>query len=543
MPLPDDSSMAWPPREWQDVQASIEEADAWYAGDEARLMAYYGGTRSPKQRVGMLSRRTESAGPHRFWGRQTQAGDRVRVHVPIAADVASTSADLVFGEELGLLIPEAHELAPDAEPGTDTSTRVVDAVAAATEARLTEIIEDDGWLNKLLEAGEFAAGLGTAWLRLVWDRELADHPMLTVVPGDQAVPEMKLGRPTAVTFWQVVGEDGQTVWRHLERHEPGVILHGLYAGSKNTLGARKNLTDHPATADLQPALDLVQLGIPDGDKTMLSRMMPNVRPWSRHRRWAIGRPDTAGAEGLMDAMDEAMSSWVRDIRLGKARIVTPDEFLDKARGSAAVFDLDREVFTPLGMDPGSREKLTIELIQPEIRTESHMKTVLEIAERIVVHAGYSPATFGLIGDSGVVQTATEVVARTGKTNRTVSRKQRYAGPAVRDIGELALVVDRHILGHTATEPMRPELRWPENESDPMRIAETIALLVQSRAASIETAVKMAQPDLDQPAVLEEVEQIRQDHALGVDDPTGGLPAPGGAPSPGSGSDDDEPDDP
>ena len=52
--------------------------------------------------------------------------------------------------------------------------------------------------------------------------------------------------------------------------------------------------------------------------------VPNQRPSS----WRndplgqhLGRSDLAGVESLMDALDEAYSSWMRDIRLGKARLL------------------------------------------------------------------------------------------------------------------------------------------------------------------------------------------------------------------------------
>ncbi|MCL4293905.1 MAG: capsid protein, partial [Acidimicrobiia bacterium] len=75
--------------------------------------------------------------------------------------------------------------------------------------------------------------MGGVYLRTVWDTQVADHPMLDVVHADRAVPEFRWGRLVAVTFWRTLTADraAAVVWRHLERHEPGVIFHGLFEGS------------------------------------------------------------------------------------------------------------------------------------------------------------------------------------------------------------------------------------------------------------------------------------------------------------------------
>lgn len=91
--------------------------------------------------------------------------------------------------------------------------------------------------------------LGGAYLRVVWDEDVSDRPWLSAVAADSAVPEFSPRHLRAVTFWTVVHVDGQTVWRHLERHEKGRILHGLYVGTPGMLGKRRPLQDLPATEE------------------------------------------------------------------------------------------------------------------------------------------------------------------------------------------------------------------------------------------------------------------------------------------------------
>lgn len=513
MPLPTDPNQPWPPRHWQPIHEDIVEAAAWYAGDETELAAFYGlrtqgkATRRPSERVtgtGAILDRV------RFWARRYDDQDtaRQRLHIPAAADIAATSADLLFGEEIRLTVAAGGDL-PDSD-------------IAATVDRLDELAALDGWATTLLEAGEVAAGLGGVCLRATWDVEVADHPMLTVVHADHAVPEFRWDRLVAVTFWRELERDGTgAVWRHLERHERGrdrgAVLHGLYVGRDDKLGSSVPLDRHPETAGLEPVVTL-----PEGVALDVA-WMPNVLPNRRHRHIPVGRADTAGTYGMLDALDETWSSWMRDIRLGKARIIVPDEFLDRrGRGRGASFDLDREIWSPLNIDPGSREQAGITLSQFEIRYAEHARTAVELLERIVSTAGYSPATFALIGDTAQIQTATEVAARQARTKQTISRKRRYAAGAISTMARAVLAIDREIFGRRSTQVVQPTVVWPSLETDARRTAETVEMLRRAQAASTETLVRLAQPDLDGEALAQEIARVQAEHGLVVGDPTGGL---------------------
>ena len=493
VPLPTDTSTVWPPADLAPITADLAEADAWWSGDPARLAQHYG------RDTGANSRR-------RFWAKPQPTGTKLdRIHLPIAGDIAAVGADLLFGDDLVVTVPGAHDTQADPQ-------------AVAAEQRLTELIDQAGLATQLLEGAEVCGGLGGVYLRPAWDPAVANHPMLDVVHADRAVPEWRWGRLVAVTFWRELAREGQTIWRYLERYEPGWILHGLYAGDRDRLGVRLPLTKRPETADLE---DEINLGAVLGDDhLMLSRYVPNARPNRRRRGRPEGRPDTAGLEPLMDALDETWTSWVRDIRLGKARLIVPDEFLDRSgRGQGASFDTDREIFSPLSMDPSDVSAAGITPVQFAIRTQEHADTAKALVEQIITMAQYSPQTFGLDGTAAA--TATEIRAREAKTLRTTNRKRRYWTPALTDVAEMLLLIDRRVFNGQA-EPVRPAIAWPELAmEDPHRLAETLTLLKGAQAASIETRVRMAQPDLDQDAVAAEVGRIMAEEAI-VADPTGGF---------------------
>lgn len=285
------------------------------------------------------------------------------------------------------------------------------------------MLTDDGMLATLQTAAEVGAALGGVYLRPVYDKTVADRPWLDAVHADRAVPEFAWGRLRAVTFWRIVHQADGQVWRHLERHEPGVILHGLYQGTAEKLGRMVPLEDHPATAGYATAVN-EQGAIETGYDRLDVSHVPN----QVSRRWRcnpalkdFGRSDLDGVETLMDQLDETYSSWMRDIRLGKGRIIVPDQYLQgHGPGKGASWNPDREAYAGLAMlaRPDSSGQLTV--AQFQIRVQEHRDTAEDLVNQILRSAYYSGQTFGLGGDVAV--TATETVAKERRSMTTRGRK-------------------------------------------------------------------------------------------------------------------------
>lgn len=479
MSLPNDPDMAWPPLGSQ--PADMATWRAWYSGNPAQLQA---DAAPPRNRLARTF----------FWTRRRQSNEAPRpkqIHVPLAAEIAQSSADLLFGDP------------PD--------LRIADNEKASK--RLDEISLSSGMANTLLEAAELCAALSGVYLRVSWDDQVADHPFVTVVAADRAVPEFVYGYwLRAVTFWRELSAKDKGVWRHLERHEDGVILHGLFVGDVEHLGKSRPLTDHAATKDLEP-----QIPLPGGvSSKVLAWYVPNVKPDRAEPTSPQGRADIQGAEDILDGLDETYSSWVRDIRIGKARILVPHDALERmgTRGGGKWFDADREVFTELdGLD---EKDMKITLTEFQIRAEAHAATAVDLIERAVSAAGYSPQTFGLRIE-GRAESGTALRIREGKTAKTVARKQRYWAPAVESACENLLAVDRALFG-SGVEVVRPQLIWAEEQQTQGELATTLDLLRRAEAVSIETAVRMAQPDLDEKELAAEVESINAERGSIVPSP-------------------------
>jgi hypothetical protein len=184
-----------------------------------------------------------------------------------------------------------------------------------------------------------------------------------------------------------------------------------------------------------------------------------------------------------------------------------------------VFDADREIFSPLEMDPSDAANAGITPVTFPIRMAEHQGTVDDLVRRIATSAGYSATSLGMIGE-GAAATATEVDARTQLSERTTAKKRRYWRPVLARQLELLLLIDRQVFRGPA-EPMRPRVDFGEAGDDMAERAATANLIAMAKAASIETRVKLLNPEWEDPQVQAEVERIKAEEGI-VTDPTGGF---------------------
>ena len=501
---------AWPPPPHGTALAQMAVWSAWWVGDPEGLAAAYnsasGGVSDFFNRPAQSAGGVVGAAARLFWGRPTASGQRKsRLHVPLAADIATASADLLFSEPPQFLLMGGND---------------------AADKRVDEVLNAGTMHAAMLEAAEIAAALGGGWLRLVWDTDVTDHVMVDAVSADAAIGEWRWGLLQAVTFFTEYATDTQgKVLRHLERHEPGRVLHGLYEGDRDKLGRTIPLADHPST---EPYAELVDAdgAIATGVKTLTASYVANMRP---QRRWRkidalreLGRSDFDGVEALMDALDETYTSWMRDIRLGKARLIVPEFMLkDLGKGKGAAFDEDQEIYAALNIAPV--ESATFSQVTPhqfDIRVDDHRDTAAALVDEILRTAGYSPSTFGA-GEEGGVATATEVVSRERQSARTRDKKSRYWSQALDTLLTTWLELDAHVFSTGATGVVTTQ--WPEAvQADPESLARTVNTLRQAQAASTHTLVAMLHPDWNEEAIKAETDLVMAESGMAVPD-IGPLP--------------------
>ncbi|WP_158299888.1 phage portal protein [Glycomyces paridis] len=500
MPLDYAPGTVWPPEEYDLVNAQIGIWAAWHSGDIDQLTTVYSDVTDttpaehekwrPIRKIYSLLRRW-------FWRQASNTRrPRQRVHVPLAGDIAQASAGLLF-----------------AEPPT------VECEHKATAEKLEEILPDI-W-RALSEGAEICAALGGVYPRILWDE---DGPRITVTHPDAAVPEFRQGRLRAVTLWRVIRHEGQTVVRHLERHERdeqghGVIEHSVYVGTVTQLGHVVPLTDYPETAHIQIERDGNQ--ITTGTDRLTAGYVPNLLPnriW-RHLPQAssLGVSDYSGLETMLDMLDLTYSSWARSVDQAQGKLIVPRQYLnDQGPGEGAVFDMDQETFQPVDSLDGT---VNLAQVQFKIPVDELDRTVDRIKGDIVNSAGYSPRTFGL--DQGVTQaTATEVNALDSKDEITKARKIGYWRPVLEELLRALLDVGKAKFQWDVDPEAPLTIEWGGGaDIDDETKSRILANWEAARAASTEEKVKFRHPEWEQTAVDEEVKRIHKEQAIGqAEDP-------------------------
>jgi A118 family predicted phage portal protein len=378
--------------------------------------------------------------------------------------------------------------------------------AQKAETRLLEICALGGVQGRLSEAAESAAAMGGVYIYPAWDKNVADWPILAVAQADAAIPTFRWGVMTEVTFHRIVLTNGNTITRHLECHYvkdgQAMIDHGLFVGTATQLGRRVSLTQNPQTAGLEPTITV------PGVTHLDVEYIPNIRPNRIWRNSPLGVSDYQGSEGLLDALDETYASWMRDVRLGKARLIVPRDFLD----DSGTFSLDHEIYTPMDMEPGmGADSRAMLANQFAIRFKEHEATAENLVERIISNAGYSSNTFGF-NVAGHADSGTALRIREHRTYLTLRRKGGWWERAVASVLESMTYIDQAVF-ESGVEPFRPAVAISDSIIDqPMELAQTVQLLFAAQSASVETRVRIIHPEWTDSEVMAETSRINDETA-------------------------------
>lgn len=504
MTLPADNS-AWPPANQTRRYSQMRTNSTWYGGDPVELRALYGGEVVPTRKRQSLAARAYDW----FWGQADPSAPDDKIHVPVAQDIAQMSSELLFAAPPRFVVQPREVDATTGKP-TDAHAKEVEQ----TQRRLDAILDGCQFQSVLLAAAETSAALGAAGLRISYDAATMEMPVITRVDADAIVPEYRFGQLVAVTLWHVVKRVGDTYWYLLEEHTPGQVEHALYKGERGNIGKRQPLDSLPETA---PLVDLANENgvVPTVAKGMTATSIPNLLPDPLDRMNNAGRSDySPGTLSIFDAIDEAMTSWMRDIEDGRSRLLVADYMLtSNGAGKGVQFDTDQHIFTTLKRQPGEQGDPPIDQVQFDIRVDEHMRTVDYLINKAIKSCGYN--TDSELGEGGGEMTATEYEGRARRSLNTRAKKLRY-WQAVEPLLETLLKIDAEQFKSGITPlPVKMEVAAPVQSSD-KSLAETVEIVERAKAASLEVKVRMLHPDWDDPSIDAEVAAIRAEQ--GVADP-------------------------
>lgn len=476
----------WPPIGW--LWQGYERDMAWYSGNAQKLRSVSANDQT-----------------RRFW----TSDEEIKVHVPIAANIASLSAGMIFSES-----PK------------------VECEHKRTQERLDEINRKNDTYSKLLQAAELAGALGGVFLAATWDIN-DGFPRFHVVPANCGLPEWRGSELHSVKLWTVVREDESGgVWRTEDIYtRDGHIRTRLLKGTESDMGGEVSLNSIEETKGMKPDVN-------SGTDMLLAVYVPNMLP-NRERPYAhFGRSDFDGLHGLFDELDELYSAMQRETRLTKTTVIVPAEYLRKrdaifgienpaCKQNQWVFGNESGAFVALDIDSG-RTSSPITVINPEIRAEQRIALCDELIKRIWQCAGYSPQSAG-IDVSGSAESGTALNVRERATIRTTETKKTHWWHALHHLMRALLKLDSVVFRSGVDADADITIELPSNaQPDISQMAEILEQLERAGAISTEMKIELLHPDWDEEKRAAELERILKETSVVsgninriLDDPDGG----------------------
>ena len=474
-------NMLWPPVE-PVIRNKMCEHSAWYAGDTGRLADFYS--------LSLGSERFTTN--NLFWGRQTKNEGEICVHVPVASDIAETSANFLFGESpLIKLIPYS---------GDRTE------FLKQSQAELDKMLVHSGFFRKIVEAAEVCSALGGAFVKLAWDASLSDFPIPVIVQPDNAIPTFSFGMLKEVIFWREIikSKETETTYRLLETYSNGGIKYDLYEGTPDRLGKKVSLLTLDDTKDMPNFVETPDI--------LCTAYIPNMLPNRLNRTSYLGRSDYLGAESMMDSLDMTYSFWMREITLGMGRVFIPEPYLAKSDSGSSKFNVDKMMYAKLDVDPTVNSEITV--AQFNIRADEFEKTCLSLLERIIVSAGYSPQSFGL-NIEGRAESGTALGIRERKSFATKAKKEQYWQPALTHLIKAMIAIYNENLGGKLESNCDINISFSDGIANNItEMSTAIKMLSDAQATSIETKVRMLHPEWEEEQILAEVKRIKEEQSIG-----------------------------
>lgn len=469
-----------------------DEWSAWYSGSNERLLKYY------------TNKMTELDSTDNLFFAKLEKEERANVvHMPAAGDIASMSSNLLFSEP------------PVITMSKDNTSDVIKS-----------FIEENSLNSFLLESGELAAALSGVFLKLNFEKRLTDLPILTMINPEFSFPSFLYGRLWEVLFYREVRieKEGTVIYRLFEnrsRINDGKDLqieYKLYKGTGTKVGKVVDLNSIPETENLNLA-DIVINKI-DGLGVIY---VPNMRPNKLQPGSSLGINDYSSVISMMDSLDLAFSSWVRDIELGMGQLFIDEELTtrhDNITGETSVmgkFSKFQKCFVNINLSNykmGSDSIDPIKAIQFEMRTEEHMRSCEYFFSQIVNQSGYSPSSFGINADGGFAQSGTALRIRDRKSMLTRDKKAEYWKTAIKQLLIQAQTFYNSV--NSKFNNIDDTLSVELGDSiiiDAREQSETLRNLDQARAISTEMRVKMLHPDWDEEKVNQEVKKIYDEEGI------------------------------
>ncbi len=326
-----------PKRAMEYDEYCLQEKYLWYIGDEDLLADFYQ-TNTPKYSL-VDTRRS-------YYYSNIDCKIRV-IHSGMPELVSSAKAELLLSG------------------GIEESVYIGEEISEEKGELLEAILEDNNFKNTILKNAIITESWASKFaMRVSFDSDISDYPIIEKYNPFNYDAIYKRGRLQEIVFKEPLGD-----YVLYERYGKGYVNYELYKKTKNDL-IPVPLSELEETAELE---DIVLPG-----DLMLAVEKCN------------DKSDYKGIVAEFDALDEAWSQLMDEIRSGRSEIYVPDLL-----ASGKQFNDFRKKYVVTGMDQAEGAKNQITHNQPDIRTVQYIDAIVAIRDNILANVKLNPLTVGI----------------------------------------------------------------------------------------------------------------------------------------------------
>lgn len=481
----------------------LEEYRIWYMGSSRLLREMY--------------RTHKMDGKLNYFWHKAPVNYRL-VHSGIPGLISKKMATILFGRGHKVELEVFNDKGDVDESKTEQAQELVD--------NLRTIVDMD---ERLERAGQNESWGGHIFFKFSHKISLSNYPILEVADIRKASVVKERGITKAIIFkyWYTVRTIEYRLDEIYTTNESGdaIIENRLYKLKPDGKEERVELTEIAETSKIKPIFTYTGL------KGMLAFDKPNMTPSHEFMDSDYGASDYEGSIDSFDALDEAYSELIRELRANKTLRFIPKTMVPHIDGVAMLPDefIDNFVQTDGDEDQNTEEKINITPI-PD-KTEQHLikwRTALTTA---INNAGLSPFALGITGLESISSSAESQQERNKTTLETRDKKHKIWKPFLEDVYMKMLEMNSWLQTNTTANQegfadidldfsnMNVKVSFNDYViTSQKEQIETWGGAKSTRVASTETAIKAIHPDWSETQIMDEVNRIRFEEGTGFDNP-------------------------
>jgi len=447
-----------------------------------------------------------------------------KVHAGLPGLISTKMATILLGG--GIIIEvEIYKLNDKGEP-----TENIDEAKSKVAKSNVETLKDKTlFLTRVSEAVVTESWSGHVFIKYGYDLDASAYPIIEIADVRNAEVIKIRGITTAIVFknYYTVGPN-QYVHKETyttDENDDAMIINELFKISPSGDEKPVPLSTLPETEELK------EVFVFKGLKGMIAFEKPNKLPNNEFPDSSYGASDYAGAHSSYDALDEVLSEMYSEVRNNKSMRYIPDTMLKYIDGDIARLDPFVRNYVKITGDPDQNAKNEIFVTAINDKQASlHAKWQVAITTALNI-AGLSPYSIGITGLESVNQSAESQQERNKATLETRSAKLKAWGPFLENMFMQLLSFNSW---------MQKNLKIAQEDMDELDIdfancnvvvkfgdyiiekqddkINTWGAAKQFRVASTLECVKNIHPDWSERRIDEEVNLIRFEEGMALDNP-------------------------